>query len=61
MVLVLVVVLLVLVGSVISLDYCVELYILICNGQNWIGFGPVNIKIGFHTLVVRIRKNISTW
>ena len=47
-----------LISSIISLDYCVELHILVCNGQNWTGIGPVNIKIGFHTLVVCIRKNI---
>jgi hypothetical protein len=51
--------LLVLVGSVISLDYCVELYILVCNGQNWTDIGPVNIRIEFHNLVICIRKNIQ--
>jgi hypothetical protein len=35
---------LVLVASIISLHYCVELYILAC-GQNWTDIGPVNIRI----------------
>jgi hypothetical protein len=43
-------VLLVLVGSVISLDYCVELYTLVRFGQNWTDVGPVNKCIGFHPL-----------
>jgi hypothetical protein len=45
MVCVLVGVLMVLVGSVIALDYCVELYIFERNGQNWTDIGPVNICI----------------
>jgi hypothetical protein len=45
MVWVLVVVLLALVGSVISLDNCVDLYILVCNGQNWTDIGSVNMRI----------------
>jgi hypothetical protein len=50
--------LLVLVVSIISLDYCVELYILICSGQNWTDIGPVSIWTWFHPLVECIRKNI---
>ena len=45
MVWVLVEVLLVLVGSVISLDDHVELYILVCNGKNRTDIGLVNIRI----------------
>jgi hypothetical protein len=45
MVWVLLEVLLVLVASVISLYYRVELYILVCYGQKWTDIGPVNIKI----------------
>jgi hypothetical protein len=42
---------LVLVGSAILLDNCVELYILVCNGQNWTNVGLQSI--------VCIRKNIK--
>jgi hypothetical protein len=52
MVWVLLVVLLVLVGPVVSLDYCVELYIVVCYGQKRTDIGPVNIRIGFHPLLV---------
>jgi hypothetical protein len=57
MVWVLVVVLLVLVGPVISLDYCAELYNFVFNGQNKTDLGPVKIRILFRSLVVCIRKN----
>jgi hypothetical protein len=42
---VLVVLLLALVWSVISLDNCVELYILVCYGQKWTDIGPFNVRI----------------
>jgi hypothetical protein len=58
MVWVLVGVLLVLVGFISSLDNCVQLYILGCDRQKWTDIGLVTIMIGFHTLVVCIRKNI---
>jgi hypothetical protein len=35
----------VLVTLVISLHYCVELYILACYGQKWTDMGSVNIRI----------------
>jgi hypothetical protein len=42
----LVVVLLVLVALVLSLDYCMQLYILVCYDQKWTDSGrPVNIRI----------------
>jgi hypothetical protein len=45
--------LLVLVGSIIiSLDYYMELYILVYNGQNWTDIGSVNIGIQLNPLVV---------
>jgi hypothetical protein len=53
-------VLLVLVVFAISLeDYCVELYILVCNGRNKTdNVLVVSIRIGFHPLVVCIRHHI---
>jgi hypothetical protein len=41
----LVVVLLVLIGSLTSLDNCVELYIIVCYGQKWTDIGSANIRI----------------
>jgi hypothetical protein len=58
MVWVLVGLLLVLVALVISLDNCVELYILACYGQKWTDIGSVNIRILFWPLLVCIRKNM---
>ena len=37
--------LLVLVGFVNFLDYSVELYILVCDGQNWTDIGSVKLCI----------------
>jgi hypothetical protein len=51
-------VLLLLVGSVLSLDYCVELYNLVCNGQTYTDIVSVSLRIGFHPLVACIRQNI---
>ena len=49
---------LVLVGSIGSSDFWLELYNETSNGQSKIDIIPVVIKVGLHTVVICIRKNI---